>query len=76
MVEHRPLLTVFRHVVLIGGVALVAFPLWVAFVASTLSLEEVIRVPMQLVPARTSSRTTRPCWHTAPRAPRLPRSAR
>ena len=50
MIEHRPLLTVFRHLVLIGGVAIVAFPIWVAFVASTLSLDEVIRVPMQLVP--------------------------
>ena len=35
---------------LIGGVAIVAFPLYVAFVASTLSLDEVIKVPMQLVP--------------------------
>ena len=50
MVEHRPLLTVVRHLVLIAGVVIVAFPLWVAFVASTLSLDEVIRVPMQLVP--------------------------
>jgi sn-glycerol 3-phosphate transport system permease protein len=50
MVERRPLLTLFRHLVLIAGVALVAFPLYVAFVASTLSLEEVIQVPMRLVP--------------------------
>ena len=50
MVEHRPLLTVFRHLVLIVGVAIVAFPLYVAFVASTLSLDEVIQVPMPLLP--------------------------
>ena len=50
MVERRPLLVVLRHVVLIGGVFIVAFPLYVAFVASTLSLDEVIHVPMQLLP--------------------------
>ncbi len=50
MIEHRPFLSVFRHLVLIGGVIIVAFPLYVAFVASTLSLDEVIQVPMRLVP--------------------------
>ncbi len=50
MVERRPVLTAFSHIVLIAGVALVAFPLYVAFVASTQSLDEVIKVPMRLVP--------------------------
>jgi sn-glycerol 3-phosphate transport system permease protein len=35
MVEHRPWLTVLRHVILITGAVLVLFPIWVAFVAST-----------------------------------------
>ncbi|GGK28668.1 sn-glycerol-3-phosphate ABC transporter permease UgpE [Salinarimonas ramus] len=35
MVENRPFLTVLRHVVLLAGVAIVLFPVWVAFVAST-----------------------------------------
>lgn len=35
MVEDRPLLNVLAHLVLILGVALVATPLWLAFVAST-----------------------------------------
>ena len=50
MVERRPLLDFLSHFVLVAGVALVAFPLYVAFVASTQSLDEVIRVPMRLVP--------------------------
>jgi sn-glycerol 3-phosphate transport system permease protein len=50
MVERRPGLAVLRHLVLIGGVALVTFPIYVAFVASTLSLDEVLQVPMRLVP--------------------------
>ena len=35
MVENRPFLTFLAHVVLIFGVALVAFPVWIALVAST-----------------------------------------
>jgi sn-glycerol 3-phosphate transport system permease protein len=35
MVENRPWLTLLAHVVLTFGVALVAFPVWIALVAST-----------------------------------------
>ena len=50
MVENRPWLTFFSHAVLIAGVVLVAFPLYITFVASTLTLEEILQVPMPLVP--------------------------
>ena len=50
MVENRPWLTVFSHAVLILGVLAVAFPLYVTFVASTLSLKEIMQVPMPLLP--------------------------
>jgi sn-glycerol 3-phosphate transport system permease protein len=50
MVENRPWLTVFSHAVLIAGVLAVAFPLYVTFVASTLTLEQIMQVPMPLVP--------------------------
>ena len=50
MVENRPWLTVFSHAVLILGVLVVAFPLYVTFIASTLTLEQVMQVPMQLTP--------------------------
>ena len=50
MVENRPLLNVFSHAVLIVGVALIALPLYVAFVASTHTLETVMRTPMPLWP--------------------------
>ena len=35
MVERRPLLTALAHLVLIVGVAIVAFPLYLAFVAAS-----------------------------------------
>jgi len=50
MVEHRPFLNFLTHVVLILGVGLVAFPVYVTFVASTLTADEVLQAPMTLIP--------------------------
>ena len=50
MVENRPWADFFAHAILITGVILVAFPLYVTFVASTLTYEEIVNVPMPLVP--------------------------
>jgi sn-glycerol 3-phosphate transport system permease protein len=41
MVESRPWLTVFTHVVLIAGMLIIAFPIYVTFVASTHTLEAI-----------------------------------
>ncbi|MDQ3025225.1 MAG: sn-glycerol-3-phosphate ABC transporter permease UgpE [Pseudomonadota bacterium] len=50
MVENRPWLRAFQHLILIIAVIVVAFPLYVTFVASTLSLEQILSVPMPLIP--------------------------
>jgi sn-glycerol 3-phosphate transport system permease protein len=50
MVENRPWLTFLSHAVLVAGVVAVAFPLYITFVASTLTLDDIVRVPMPLVP--------------------------
>jgi sn-glycerol 3-phosphate transport system permease protein len=50
MVERRPGLTILSHAVLMLGVVAVAFPIYVTFVASTLSIEQIMSVPMPLVP--------------------------
>jgi len=50
MVENRPWLTFLAHAVLITGIALIAFPLYITFVASTLTLDQIVQVPMPLVP--------------------------
>ncbi len=50
MVENRPWLTFFSHAILLLGVVAIAFPLYVTFVASTLSLEQIMQVPMPLLP--------------------------
>ena len=50
MIENRPFLTILSHAVLILGVVAVAFPLYVTFVASTHRLEDIMQVPMPLLP--------------------------
>lgn len=50
MVENRPWLDFFAHAILILGVAIVAFPLYITFVASTLTYDQIVQVPMPLIP--------------------------
>ena len=51
MIENRKGFDLFCHAVLIAGVALVAFPVYVAFCAATMSEHEVFSVPLSLVPS-------------------------
>ena len=50
MIENRPLLTLFSHLILWLGIAVVALPVYITFVASTLAADEVLQSPMPLVP--------------------------
>jgi len=50
MVERRPVLDFITHAVLILGIIVVAFPVYLTFVASTLTAEQVLDAPMTLIP--------------------------
>jgi sn-glycerol 3-phosphate transport system permease protein len=50
MVERRPVGTLLTHLFLILGVCVIALPLYVGFVGSTLSFDQVTSVPMQMTP--------------------------
>ena len=50
MIENRPLLTFFSHVILAIGVVIVALPVYITFIASTHTAEEVLQAPMSLLP--------------------------
>lgn len=50
MIERRPLLDFFSHFILFAGVAVIAFPLYITFVASTQTAAEVAQAPMSLIP--------------------------
>jgi len=50
MIENRPLLTFVTHAILWIGIAIVALPVYITFVASTLAADEVLQSPMPLLP--------------------------
>ncbi|HEY3179092.1 MAG TPA: sn-glycerol-3-phosphate ABC transporter permease UgpE [Casimicrobiaceae bacterium] len=50
MIENRPILTFLSHLILVIGVAIVALPVYVTFVASSLAVDEVLQAPMPLLP--------------------------
>jgi sn-glycerol 3-phosphate transport system permease protein len=50
MVERSPFLKFLAHAVMILGVLIVAFPLYLAFVASTHTAQEIVQAPMPLLP--------------------------
>ncbi len=51
MVENRPLATTLSHIVLVLGVLIVAFPVYITFIASTQTAEQIVQnVPMSLLP--------------------------
>lgn len=50
MIENRPWVTVLAHTVLILGVLLVAFPIWVTFVAASHDQARITQVPLPLLP--------------------------
>ena len=52
MVENRPWLTFAAHAVLVLGVLVVAFPVYMTFVASTHDQAAMLSGPVPLVPGR------------------------
>lgn len=50
MVQHNRRLIFFSHAILIVSIVVLAFPIYVVFVASSLTLPEVLRSPMTLIP--------------------------
>jgi sn-glycerol 3-phosphate transport system permease protein len=50
MIENTPIRTAIAHLVLVLGVLIVAFPIYYTFIASTHSLETILRPPLPLLP--------------------------
>jgi sn-glycerol 3-phosphate transport system permease protein len=50
MVERRTTMGILAHAIMIVGVMTVAFPLYLAFVASTHTAQEIVQAPMPLLP--------------------------
>jgi len=50
MIERRPGLTFISHAVLLAGIAVVAFPVYITFVASTHTAQAIVQAPMPMLP--------------------------
>ncbi|SFB67967.1 carbohydrate ABC transporter membrane protein 2, CUT1 family [Polaromonas sp. OV174] len=50
MVERRPTLGILAHIVMILGILIVAFPVYLAFIASTHTAQDIVQAPMPLLP--------------------------
>ena len=50
MIENRPWVTFLSHAVLLLGIATIVLPIYVTFVASTSTQQEIIQPPMPLIP--------------------------
>ena len=57
MVENRPIVTFFAHLMLILGVAIVAFPVYIALIASTHGPNDFMSGVLPLTPGSEG-------WHT------------
>jgi len=52
MVDRSILRRSFPHIVLILGIFIIVFPIWIVFVGSTLSLSEIFAAPMSIFPGK------------------------
>ena len=50
MVENRPFVTFLSHLVVILGLIIIAFPVWMTFVAATHDQETMLRSPVPIWP--------------------------
>ena len=50
MVENRPFLTLLSHLIVLLGVVIIAFPVWMTFVASTHSQQTMLQSPIPVLP--------------------------
>ncbi|MEJ1120198.1 MULTISPECIES: sn-glycerol-3-phosphate ABC transporter permease UgpE [Phyllobacterium] len=50
MIQNNPIGRIIAHIILIVGILIVAFPIYYTFVASTQTLQDIIRPPLSLLP--------------------------
>ena len=75
MVERRPSRTRLSHLVLVLGVLIVAFPIYLTFIASTHTAQEIAQqAPMSLLPGDNLRRAT--SWRSSAARPTTVRARR
>jgi len=69
MVEKRGAGVWLTHIALILGIAIICFPIWFTFVASTVTQEDIIRPPMPLLPGPHLFENYAKAWNEGVNAP-------
>ena len=69
MVEKRGYGVWLTHLALILGIAIICFPIWFTFVASTVTQEDIIRPPMPLLPGAHLVENYTKAWNEGVNAP-------
>ena len=69
MVEKRGAGIWLTHFALVVGIAIICFPIWFTFVASTVTQEDIIRPPMPLVPGSHMFENYAKAWNEGVNAP-------
>ncbi|KEY59181.1 sn-glycerol-3-phosphate ABC transporter permease UgpE [Serratia sp. DD3] len=72
MIENRRGLDIFSHIMLVVGVLVVLFPLYVAIIAATLDDQQIFQTPMQLVPGDHLWDNIRHIWQSGVGALKVP----
>jgi len=63
MIENRPVATALSHLTLVLGVLIVMFPVYITFIASTQTAEQIVQnVPMSLLPGNNIVESYKLAW--------------
>ncbi len=65
MIEKTPLLNALTHAILLCGLAVAFVPMWLVFVAATLTLTEINTPPISIIPGSHLWENLAEAWHRA-----------
>ncbi|MCX7375975.1 MAG: ABC transporter permease subunit [Alphaproteobacteria bacterium] len=71
MIERTPFLNIATHAILVGGLLIAFLPMWLVFVAATLTIEQINSPPISLIPGGELFTNLSAAWNRADLGTRL-----
>lgn len=71
MIERTPVLNFATHAILVGGLLIAFLPMWLVFVAATLTIEQINSPPISLIPGGELFTNLAAAWNRADLGTRL-----
>ncbi len=65
MIERTPFLNIATHAILVGGLLIAFLPMWLVFVAATLTIEQINSPPISLIPGGELFTNLSAAWNRA-----------